>query len=296
MASLPRIAPFPFLAWLPLPRRARVRTARAGGPHARSWAAAAAAAEPSLPRPEGTWPRPPVVEYVELGAGRRAEVGELVERVRSAPALATIEWDGDRAGGGLAQPPQDAGAQVSLGPVDELDEEDPATYEPRRRKIRDRYIGARFPGVARGAADLDFADPVIKAARLYFEDGEVHLALELLEIAIGENPHEPALRLARLEILFLARDAGGFAAAARAFRNTHPSHEAWTEIERLGRSLAPGEALFGGESGPREHEHYGPWPHLPNWIRAPWDLTAEIAAADFHRAMAQRAAATAPLP
>jgi hypothetical protein len=40
-------------------------------------------------------------------------------------------------------------------------------------------------------------------------------------------------------------------------------------------------------SGPRDHDHYGPWPHLPNWIQAPWDLTGEVIAADFHRAMAR---------
>jgi len=70
---------------------------------------------------------------------------------------------------------------------------------------------------------------------------------------------------------------------AHAFRGAHPRHEAWAEVERLGRALAPGEPLFGAVSGPRDHEHYGPWPHTPNWIRAPWDLTADVAAADFHR-------------
>jgi hypothetical protein len=29
---------------------------------------------------------------------------------------------------------------------------------------------------------------------------------------------------------------------------------------------------------------------MPNWIQAPWDLTAEVRATEFHQAMARRAA------
>ena len=72
---------------------------------------------------------------------------------------------------------------------------------------------------------------------------------------------------------------------------THPASEAWKEVSRLGRALAPSESIFGPASGPREHEHYGPWPDLPNWIQANWDLTAEVVAADFHRILKQRAQA-----
>jgi hypothetical protein len=166
--------------------------------------------------------------------------------------------------------------------------ENARTYDARRLRIRDRYIGARFPGVARGGADLEHAERVIQAARLYFEDGQAHTALELLELAIAQAPREPAMRLAHLEILFLERDAAGFARAARDFIAAHPRDESWHEIARLGRALAPGDALFGESDGPRDHEHYGPWPHLPNWIRASWDLTAEVTAAELHGAMARR--------
>ena len=40
----------------------------------------------------------------------------------------------------------------------------------------------------------------------------------------------------------------------------------------------------------RDHDHYGPWPDLPNWIQANWDLTAEVVAVDFHRILKRRAA------
>jgi hypothetical protein len=210
---------------------------------------------------------------------------KLLAAMKVAPELSIIEWDGDRSRAGAA-----SSAPVDMDSTIEMREEaseaqalhpsefDPGALEPRRRKIRDRYIAARFPGI-----DLQSADRVIKSARLYFEDDQAELAIELLDMAAQEVPHESPIWLARLEFLFLMRDADGFLAAARAFRQSHPRHEAWPEVERLGRALVPGEPLFGETSGPRDHEHYGPWPHTPNWIQAPWDLTPEIAAADFRR-------------
>jgi hypothetical protein len=209
-------------------------------------------------------------------------VNKLLAAARKAPDLAPIEWDGDRSRNAVKFSLDDAVPAAHAAP-----DEDPRTFDARRRKIRDRYISARFHGVARCAADLESADKVIKSARLYFEEDESAAALELLELAIEEIPHESSLWLARLEILFLTRDRDAFVAGARAFREAHPANDAWTEIERLGRALAPGERLFGEVVAARDHEHYGPWPHLPNWIQAPWDLTAEVVAADFHRAMSR---------
>ena len=210
------------------------------------------------------------------------DVARLLAAARKPPQLALIEWDGDGA----------------AGPAASNDErgDDPRALDAARRRIRDRYIGARFPGVARSASELAAAGRVIKAARLYFEEEDLDSALELLQLAVEEAPHESALWLARLEILFLARDAAGFTACARDFREIHPQHAEWAEVLRLGRALAPDEATFAEGRGVRDHEHYGPWPDLPNWIQAPWDLTAEVLAADFHRAMERAGTVRALVP
>ena len=207
---------------------------------------------------------------------------KLLAATRKAPVdLAVIEWQGDDAVA-PAQPAPAADVETTL-------DNDPRGYDARCRRIRDRYIGARFPGVARSAADLESPDRVVKAARLYFEDGQVDTALELLDIAIEQDSRAEALWLAQLEIVFLGRNPARFVETARAFRALHPASEAWTEVARLGRALCPREQLFGAAMGPREHEHYGPWPDLPNWIQANWDLTAEVVAADFHRILKRRA-------
>jgi hypothetical protein len=193
---------------------------------------------------------------------------KLLAAASRAPVdLAPIEWDGEEIASNDSQAmpsPQSA-------------------IEARCLRIRDRYIGARFPGAARGSADLGSPERVIKSARLYFEDGRVEAALELLELAIDQDSGAEGLWLAQLEILFLARDVKHFTERAAAFREAHARSTHWAEVTRLGHALSPNEALFGAKRGPRSHEHYGPWPHLPNWIQASWDLTGEVLASDFHR-------------
>jgi hypothetical protein len=220
--------------------------------------------------------------FTPASGDRGVDVDKLLAATRKAPVdLAVIEWDGDS---GIAP------AQASPASVESSNDDMPAGHDARSRRIRDRYIGARFPGVARSSADLESPSRVVKAARLYFEDGQTDTALELLDVAIEQDSRAEPLWLAQLEILFLGRNAARFVETARAFRAMHPTSEAWSEVARLGRALVPKEGLFGPSSGPREHDHYGPWPDLPNWIQANWDLTAEVVAADFHRILKQRAA------
>lgn len=159
------------------------------------------------------------------------------------------------------------------------------------QSVRDRYIAARFPGVARCGADLEAVARVIEGARRYFDERKTDRALELLDLAIEQCPRDEPLRLARLEIAFLMRDAALYTALAEEFRQLHGSSSAWPEVARLGRAVAPSE-MFGAKQGDRDHEHYGPWPHMPNWLQASWDLTPEVLAADYHRIMAR----TAPQP
>ena len=223
------------------------------------------------PANRGRWTMPARVEpTIAPEPPRNARVEKLLAAARTQPDLQMIEW------------PDEAAPAVELPAV----RKDVRALDTRRRKMRDRYIAARFPGVAHSGADLADSATVIEAARQWFEDARPALAFELLQLAIEESPQDPAPALARIELRFLLRDAAGFVEAARAFRAAHPKHEAWEEVCRLGRAIAPKEALFGIPGAARAHEHYGPWPHLPNWIQAPWDLTAEVCAADFHRALA----------
>lgn len=156
--------------------------------------------------------------------------------------------------------------------------------DAQRARIRDRYVAARFPGVARNVNDLGDTERIVRYARAYFEERKIDRALELLELAIECNPGNEALRLARLEIAFLAGDATLYVALANEFRIAHPESDAWNEVARLGREIAPEEMAFGLQ---------GPDPHtrgVPNWTGATLDFTPDLRAEEFHRAMARRAA------
>jgi hypothetical protein len=163
----------------------------------------------------------------------------------------------------------------------------PLSLDAAQARVRDRYIAARFPAVMTGAADLANVPKVIEAARLYFEEQKFDRAHEVLQLAIAVSPRAATLRLAQLEIAFLKRDRTRFVDAARDLRAANPVLGEWKEVQRLGRALVPDEKLFGATAANPGNEHYGPWPDMPNWIGASWDLTAEVRAADFHQAMSR---------
>ena len=159
--------------------------------------------------------------------------------------------------------------------------------EAMRRKIRDRYLAVRFPGAPHTDEELRDSAGVIKAARLYFEDEDLDRACELLEFAADANTTDESTWLAHLEMLFLKRKATNFTRLAKRFHDRFPGSGRWSEILRLGLRLAPEESIF-LEAHPREaaiDEHYGAWPQVQNWIQAPFDLTGDVLAAEFHAKM-----------
>lgn len=190
----------------------------------------------------------------------------------AAPAAIPLQWT-------EAAPTPRINAQVAPA--------DPArAAETLRAKLRDRYLAARFPGVARVAADLEKIEHVIKAARLYFEEDKYDRALELLDMAIVQSPEDESLPLARLELAFLCRATPRFLTLAAAFHRDRPLDPHWEQISRLGKALVPSDPLFTATGDDRARS-YGPWPDMPNWIQASWDLTSDVRAADFHHAMAK---------
>jgi hypothetical protein len=210
----------------------------------------------------------------------------------------------DPATGRAEEPPawDEPVAWVSLSPENQAmvsgDRDAAGHARPAPPGIRDQYIADRFPGVARCGADLENVALVVAGARLYFDEGKTDRALELLDLAVQQRPFDEPFRLARLEIAYLLRDAPLYTALAAEFLRVRGIGLAWCEITRLGRALAPSEAIFGAKQRERAYDHYGPWPQMPNWLNASWDLTPEVLAADYHRLMALTAPpeASEPLP
>jgi hypothetical protein len=201
------------------------------------------------------------------------QVERLLAAAQRRPQLADIPWHDDEAVFDGQAPVRPAAPHQA----------DPRNFDATRRRIRDRYISVRFAGVARGARDLDNPARVVKAARLAFEEHDAEAALELLALAIDQNAGEPELRLAELEIAWLARQRARFVAAAREFHALFARSPEWPEIVRLGRRLAPAEPLFARASVvPDGTDH-----EAPGWTASPWDATRGLDAAEFHRSMMQ---------
>ncbi len=202
------------------------------------------------------------------------------------PELYLLEWEPKKDSEPEVIQASVVGPVSPDSPLNSVNPVTSASHDVMRAKLRDRYIAIRFPGVARSSDDLRDAERVIKGVRLYFEEQKFDRADELLELAIGQAGSARLLRLARLELAYLRRDAAGFTEFARDFCSVYPGSVEWLEVARLGRALAPAEtALFGNAQGARAQDSYGPWPDMPNWLQASWDLTPEVLGADFHREM-----------
>ena len=165
---------------------------------------------------------------------------------------------------------------------------------------RRRYIEERFPEVASGAIALDDAASVVKAARLFYEDGALARAVELLQLAIERKPEEVKTWLALFEIFRLERLSGEFAELARRFKEQHGSSDYWRKVQYFGREIDPGNKLFQDERI-TNFETIGPAaakrmaadanidPITENWLNAPMDFENEVLANELRNKLMTQA-------
>jgi len=155
--------------------------------------------------------------------------------------------------------------------------------------LRRRYIEERFPEIASGTIAPTDPDSVVKAARLFYEDGALARAVELLQFSVEENPRNLKPWLALFEIFRLEGLPGEFGELAGRFQRFHGSSEYWRKVQFIGREIDPGNALY--REVPADHlETIGPVaarkaapvtfdPLAENWLNAPMDFTKDGLAA-----------------
>jgi hypothetical protein len=163
--------------------------------------------------------------------------------------------------------------------------------------LRRRYIEERFPEVASRAIRLEDTDSVVKGARLFYEDGELPRAIELLQLAIEARPEEVRLWLALFEIFRLERLSGEFAQLAERFAQQHGQSDHWRKVQYFGREVDPGNPLYREAPvntletiGPREARRLAAAqanfdPIAENWLNAPMDFENEVLANDLRRSL-----------
>ena len=167
--------------------------------------------------------------------------------------------------------------------------------------LRQRYMEERFPEIANRAIVLSDPDSVVKAARLFYEDGSVPRAVELLQLATEEHPQEQRTWLALFEIYRLERMSEPFAEVAQRFRDLHGKGENWRKVQFFGREVEPGNTLYrdisvgietikfeaGKPPAPSTYD-----PIAENWLNAPMDFENELLAVDLRRALMDEAGIT----
>lgn len=164
-------------------------------------------------------------------------------------------------------------------------------------ELRRRYIEERFPEIGNRTLVLDDPSSIVKAARLFYEDGAVTPAVELLQFSIEEDPARPRTWLALFEIYRRERFADEYAALARRFREHHGDSADWLKVRYFGRDIDPANPLYsetdGGETDtPKQARRIAPAatfdPVAENWLDAPMDFEHEVLANELRQAaMAQ---------
>jgi len=149
----------------------------------------------------------------------------------------------------------------------------------------DRYLAVRFPGAPHTVDELRDSATVIKAARLYFEDEDLDRAA-----SCSSSRQTPTRRTSRPgsppRDAIPQRKAPAFTRLAKRFHEHFPNSGRWSEILRLGLRLArrnrPSSTPIRASRHRRTLRRV---PQVQNWIQAPFDLTGDVLAAEFHAKM-----------
>jgi len=102
-----------------------------------------------------------------------------------------------------------------------------------------------------GGLDESQIETVVEEADFHIAYGTFDKAVKQLEEALEQHPGEGQLHLKLLETHFAASDAEAFVSAAERMRSKLGSDSSeWSEAARLGREIAPNNALFAGVAAP----------------------------------------------
>jgi len=161
--------------------------------------------------------------------------------------------------------------------------------------LRRRYLEERFPEIASGTLDIANPDSVVKGARLLYEDGALPRAVELLQLALEEDPKAMKPWLALFEIFRLENLPGEFGTLAARFREHHGPSENWRKVQFIGREIDPPNPLYRDDAFDSLETIGYPDaartraiafdPLAENWLNAPMDFTSDALASELHRAL-----------
>jgi len=140
---------------------------------------------------------------------------------------------------------------------------------------------------------------VVTGSLLFYEDGAMPRAVELLRFAAEGRPGEMRPWLALFEIYRLERLSGEYAELAARFRDTHGATLQWAKVRGFGMELDPSNPLYQepplksletiGPQAARQLAAAHPDPIVENWLEAPMDFENEVLASELRRSLMSQA-------
>ncbi len=149
-----------------------------------------------------------------------------------------------------------------------------------KRRLRDRYVATRFAQFTEPDSALQNTSEVALWARQLLDDDQPRLAVELLQLALQEEPKQVPLWLFLIELAFLNSDSGAFNGLADEFK------QRFAADSNLATTLGTIDAM-GVELDPLDprYANAGPPELLPNWSTPEALERDEVKQRKFHAAL-----------
>jgi hypothetical protein len=116
--------------------------------------------------------------------------------------------------------------------------------DPAARRLRERYITARFLQFPQPANALRDTSNVLRWARELLDDDQPRQSAELLQMALEEEPSQKLVWLFLIELAYVANDHGRFVELSDSFRLRFPQATELPVVDGLGRKLLPNDPRF----------------------------------------------------
>ena len=144
------------------------------------------------------------------------------------------------------------------------------------RRLKERYIAARFLQFPQPAHSLKSTSSVMRWARQLLDDDQPRLAAELLQFALEEDHSQRPLWLCLIELAYLGNDPAAFGELSDSFRDRFPDADALPVIDAMGNKLIPNDSRFAHALSPVV---------LPDWSSPESELRDGLRQQKLHEAL-----------
>jgi hypothetical protein len=148
--------------------------------------------------------------------------------------------------------------------------------DPAARRLRDRYIAARFRQFLQPTDALRDTNTIMRCARQLLDDDHPLVATELLQLALEEKSSQRPLWLCLIELAYIGNDAAAFSELSDTFRKLFPDAEALLLIDAMGNKLLPSDPRFAHALSPVI---------LPDWSTPGSEMRDELRQKKLHAAL-----------